>query len=456
MIRNLLAASLLLTSFTLSARTLYLKADPALDESKIIPTQLKVTDNENRPTALMVVTSDLPDLQFSGDGVVGEPKHLENKYYAIPLRQGCQQFTVMRDGVQPLSIYIRKGVKSGKVYEVDVYEDEDNLPGAFRQNRHSLPVSTDPESVIYIDGIPLEETTYAPETLVEITSGRHKIYAERVLNATSTGKVSHAQARTFYSPERTINVNPESTNLSEVKVPVTGAIIFTPHEKHRWSTVNAKIQVDPKSPTLNNEPSVIPEVTTFTDGTVIENLRGNYLVTYSANGYKTKKSRYTVAPGDKVNAEIKLDPKSANYWMEYVFSPSAVFGLEIGGCGKYIGWSVRGGGAGFNDPFWSKGADDSDEDSGASWNVQTGPVIRFLRTKTSAFLTLTGGYGQLYFDSHNAADHLSSWMVSAKISFRFPGGCMLGVGYNHPLKSYDGPSSTKDWQRFFISIGGSF
>lgn len=454
MIRHLLAASLLLTSLTLSARTLYLIADPALDESKIIPTQFRTSDDQGHSTALMVVTSNLPDLQFTGDGVVGKVEYIENKYYAVPLKRGCQQFTVMRDGVQSLSIYIPKGVKADKVYEVEVYEAEDDLPTAYRQNRHSLPVSTDPGSVIYVDGIPLDETTYNPETLVEITSGRHKLYAERVLNATSTGKVSHAQARTFYSPERTINVNQGSTNLAEVKLPVTGAIVFTPHEKHKWSTVHAKIEVDPKSPTLNDEPSVIPEVSTFTDGTVLQNLRGNYLVTYSANGYKTKKSRYTVAPGDKVNAEIKLDPKSATYWTEYVFSPSSIFGLEIGGCGKYIGWSLRGGAAGFNDPFWSK--DDEDNGSGASWNIQTGPVVRFLRTKTSAFLTLTGGYGQLYFDKHNAADHLSTWMVSAKISFRFPSGCMLGLGYNLPLKSYDGPSSTKDWQRLFISIGGSF
>ncbi len=459
MIKQILASSLLLFALAAPARTLYLRQDPVLQPDKVLPLSMQTKDANGKTIGVVIVNSDIEGLSFEGSDISGTVDYdAESRQYSIPMRSGGQQFTVSIPGgeVADLKVYIPGGVKSEKIYLAEIYEDDDDAI-AFRQQNFTIPVYTDAGAAILLDGVEVKSVAAAVNN-IEITPGEHTIVARKVYpvgKGLGSGS-SYGQMETIYSEEVKFNVSPNGPGGREIKIPITGAIKFLAHDKHLGDNITSEIEV-----AKGGEYTITPSLSTFGGECVMTELRGEYKVTYRAPGYKTKKSTYMVNPGDVLQAEIKLDPVKTTYYFAYQCSPSALFGLEFGGCGKYFGWTVKGYFFGLNDPALSKDQDYDyvdiyGESKDMSWGAQTGPIFRVLRAKTSLFLSIAAGYEQMYFDKDYPSRHLSSWVGSATLNVRFPKGFWLGVGYNVPFKSYDGESKPEAWTRAFISLGGTF
>lgn len=456
-IKTLLASALLLLPTAISARTLYLSQDPALQADKVLPLSMQTKDSNGKTIGVVIINSKIQGLTFEGADISGTVEYdAEAGEYSIPMRSGGQQFSVSLPGsdLTPLRVYIPGGVRSEKIYMAEIYEDDDNAT-AFRQQNFSIPVYTDPGAAILLDGVEVKSVAAAVNN-IEITPGEHTIVARKVYPVGDGEAVR--QMETIYSEEVRFNIAPTGPGSREIKIPITGAIKFLAHDKHIYDNVTSRIEV-----VKGSDNTITPSLSEFGKECVMTELRGQYKVTYHAPGYKNKKSVYTVNPGDVLQAEIKLDPVKINYFVAYQFSPRSILGIEFGGCGKYFGWTGKFYMLGIDDPLMAKddddysiGAYDDEKMNEVSWGVQTGPIFRILRAKTSMFLSISAGYEQMYFDKHRPASHLSSWVGSATLSLRFPKGFWLGVGYNLPFRSYDGDNGPEAWTRAFISIGGSF
>ena len=135
-------------------------------------------------------------------------------------------------------------------------------------------------------------------------------------------------------------------------------------------------------------------------------------------------------------------------YMEYVFSPSSVLSMEMGGCGKTLGWFLRFGFIGINDP--------SGQDSPISWSIQTGPVFRLVHGEKPLFLSIGVGYQSSYLDKHDENDYIRGFAASAKISAVVHRSLTIGLGYTQICRSYHGTAGNPFWRNLFVSIGGWF
>lgn len=461
--RQILLSALLLGAFAASASAeLYISSVPVHDPMKTIPTGENHLGPNGRPNALVIISTTQPGLKFFLHEMEEEdlfPQYIaDEEIYSVSIPEGTETFYI-QDPANPdiyLPVYYRGGFQSSKVYTLGVTTDRSRAVHATT----SLKVETDPGATVFVDGLAWLPDAYGSDA-IEVSPGSHVVYASKNYQQGTYHEkdgTSQYADRTYLSDTKKINVSDNGS--SSVKVPVTGAIEFRPHEALESATVHVNISVDEKHSTApDGVPSTQPEESYFEtySNRTMPGLYGNYVVKYSAKGFKSKKSYYSVGRGDVIDGEIKLDPANASLHIAFVCSPQNLLGLTVGSCSKFIGWDLAGGGLSYG------------ENSTLSWYATVGPMFRILRAKTNVFLSIVGGYGQQSynrinpdydygpvtrydFDENDRYVH-SSWMAGGRLVFRFRSGFAFGIGYLQPLKSYDGPNKRDFWNNFSISLG---
>lgn len=443
-----------------SARTLYLTGEPAEDKYKVIPAAEQRTDESGRPTAVVLVYSELPTLTFAGTGV--QPGVIyEDGAYAVHLAPGTTQMTIGSASTPPLAVRL-PDTGSKHVYTLTVVEGDDNDESMFRQESGNLHIVTDPMARVEIDGV-MVLAQAAADNYLTLPAGEHTIRACKQLDTAETGSWGSNTNETYCSQTRTLNLRPGG--FQEADIPITGGIRFYTHNKHGYSNIDVTLEADNKNRPADGMANVaVPKSKFKVDdkGSFFTGLRGNYKATYSAYGYKTKKSTYSIVPGQMVDAEIKLDPAHNPTFVEYEFSLRSVLGLSIGGCGKYFGWFGKFYLMGVKDPLFTADTDKySDDNKGVSIGGQTGPMFRILRARTNMFLTIGAGYERMYYDNDQELARVldlydDHFVASVKLSWQFPKGFTIGLVWNQPFDSgykYDKYSSLYNLS---LTLGGSF
>lgn len=472
----LLGAAAIIAS-SASSKSVYLNAEPHLDPYKTFEEHRLHSGPDGQVNAVLLVYSDNPDLRFKGLGVSDDADNClydaEEKCYVVQIFNDTHTIYAVDASGEYEPIHIDGGFKSRKIYTAEL----STIPANYMQQLTDLTVNTDSGSDIFIDGLQLKSDSPAAAT-ISVTPGRHTVYAQKPMLAYTEPYINnqnyHGKTYTYSSEKREINVGRSS---AKVDIPVSGNILFNVHSKHRekYDNIHVTFEVDEKAERIRRKaaeaagttfvPSVLPSKSSFTisSNEDMGSLRGNYIAYYSAKGYHSKKSRYTVEPGDKVDGEIKLDKIALETMVAYQASNYNLIGMKIGICGKYWGWYVSGGFLGLNDPLLRSDKNDyydytsyNGDDSQASWRVATGPMFRILRTSTSILLSVGAGYGQTYFDKNYPSDHNSSWLANVDVDFRFKKGFTLGVGYDYFLKRYNGPSDDKPLNYLKLNIGYTF
>lgn len=192
-------------------------------------------------------------------------------------------------------------------------------------------------------------------------------------------------------------------------------------------------------------------------------LLGEYELSFTADGYRDKKTTIMVETGQEATYTIKLDRAKPYIFVMYNAGINNYLGLEIAGCGKYFGWYGRIAGIGAYDIFdvdmnssYGYSSSSSDDKVNLSFSGATGPMFTILRTRTWFYLQLGGGWMRKFYNSEMKDDEhpLHGWMAEASIVARTPKGFSFKVGYSYPF--VDDKTYSMNIQNIQISLGYAF
>ena len=445
-----------LTALGCNAQSLVCTEGLSILESDLSARTNPRLDQNGEITAVIKVHSTLSGLRFVSTYIVGDIAY-EAGQYTIYIAQGAKNIEVFKEGYIPCKVIFSdksniKYVQSQTTYRLVIGEVQQlgalsvtSLPSGAEVWFDDEYIGETPlKSQVQIGKhkVSIKKDRYAQiELVADIKEGKETVFNEKMSIAVSRLTINTDESSSIYIDEQFVGLGKysgeQTCGTHNIKVTYKDDYIY------REKTTSVKMQSDKVvdiyllgSLKLNESKQSLASVTMYISGkngsekskqqsiysSKISNLYGTYKITTQRDGYWPEKEQIRVGENETVEYTIpKLRKNQRLMFLNYQFSPKAMYGGMLGWCNK---WGV----------YVSGRANVELKKGGGylfginGWCINAGPMVR-----CTSWLYLNLGVGYCTYNSLNSVDftQVDTKGFDAEIGLNFVvRGFTINVGYN--------------------------